>query len=90
MYTVTVLCTTIYLQDGRGLSPIVRGRGRWAGTLIELVAAGTADVTGTTKGVLRLVSLLSLIGGADLLDITLMDGASAGPPKSHRPRRERW
>ena len=23
--TVTVLCTTIYLQDGRGLSPIVAG-----------------------------------------------------------------
>jgi hypothetical protein len=25
VYTVTVLCTTIYLQDGRGLSPIVAG-----------------------------------------------------------------
>jgi len=173
VYTVTVLCTTIYLQDGRGLSPIVAGvvflapsvavalsgplAGRlagwqpvpvlipatmlfggatllatsavnawgayipllgltgfalglgWtlpsigsqtvvdparageaagvnltvmvtiagvavalAGTLIELGGAGTADITAATKGVVRLVSLLSLVGGAVLLAIALV------------------
>jgi len=35
-----------------------------AGTLIELGSAGTADIIGATKGVLRLVSVLSLVGGA--------------------------
>ena len=177
VYTVTVLCTTIYLQDGRGLSPIVAGMvffapsvavalsgplaGRlagwqpvpvlipatmvlggvsllltsavnawgaylpllgltgfalglgWtlpsigsqtvvdparageaagvnltvmvtiagvavavAGTLIELGSAGTADIIGATKGVLRLVSVLSLVGGAVLLAITLIGRGS--------------
>jgi predicted MFS family arabinose efflux permease len=173
VYTVTVLCTTIYLQDGRGLSPIVAGvvflapsvavavsgplAGRlagwqpvpvlipaamlfggatllatsavnawgaylpllgltgfalglgWtlpsigsqtvveparageaagvnltvmvtiagvavamAGTLIELGGAGTADITAATRGVVRLVSVLSLVGGAVLLAIALL------------------
>jgi EmrB/QacA subfamily drug resistance transporter len=173
VYTVTVLCTTIYLQDGRGLSPIVAGvvflapsvavalsgplAGRlagwqpvpvlipatmlvggatllatsaanswgayipllgltgfalglgWtlpsigsqtvvdparageaagvnltvmvtiagvavamAGTLIELGGGGTADITAATKGVVRLVSVLSLVGGAVLLGIALL------------------
>jgi hypothetical protein len=43
-----------------------------AGTLIELGSAGTADIIGATKGVLRLVSVLSLVGGAVLLAITLI------------------
>jgi hypothetical protein len=43
-----------------------------AGTLIELGSAGTADIIGATKGVLRLVSMLSLVGGAVLLAITLI------------------
>jgi hypothetical protein len=34
-----------------------------AGTLIEPGADGTADIAGATTGVLRLVSVLSLIGG---------------------------
>ena len=173
VYTVTVLCTTIYLQDGRGLSPTVAGvvflapsvavalsgplAGRlagwqpvsvlipatmlfggasllatsavdawgtyvpllgltgfalglgWtlpsigsqtvvdpsrageaagvnltvmvtiagvavalAGTLIELGGAGTADIAAATQGVVRLVSLLSLVGGAVLLAIALI------------------
>lgn len=173
VYTVTVLCTTIYLQDGRGLSPILAGvvflapsvavalsgplAGRlagwqpvpvlipatmlvggatllatsaanswgayipllgltgfalglgWtlpsigsqtvvdparageaagvnltvmvtiagvavamAGTLIELGGGGTADITAATKGVVRLVSVLSLVGGAVLLGIALL------------------
>ena len=173
VYTVTVLCTTIYLQDGRGLSPIVAGvvflapsvavalsgplAGRlagwqpvpvlipatmmfggatllatsavdawgayvpllgltgfalglgWtlpsigcqtvvdparageaagvnltalvtiagvavavAGTLIELGGAGTADITAATRGVVRLVSVLSFVGGAVLLAVALI------------------
>jgi hypothetical protein len=41
-----------------------------AGTLIELESAGTADIIGATKEVLRLVSVLSLVGGAVFLAIT--------------------
>jgi hypothetical protein len=48
-----------------------------AGTLIELGGTGTAQIVGATKEVLRLVSVLSIV-------------ACAGPPRSHRPRRERW
>jgi hypothetical protein len=51
-----------------------------AGTLIELGSAGTADIIGATKGVLRLVSVLSLVGGAVLLAITLI-----GRRRSRRP-----
>ena len=61
-----------------------------AGTLIELGGTGTAQIVGATKEVLRLVSVLSIVGGAVLLAITLMVVARAGPPRSHRPRRERW
>ena len=34
--------------------------------------AGTADIAAATQGVVRLVSLLSLVGGAVLLAITLI------------------
>ena len=43
-----------------------------AGTLIELGGAGTADIAAATQGVVRLVSLLSLVGGAVLLAIALI------------------
>jgi hypothetical protein len=43
-----------------------------AGTLIELGGAGTADIAAATQGVVRLVSLLSLIGGIVLLAIGLI------------------
>ena len=43
-----------------------------AGTLIELGADGTADVAGATTWVMRLVSVLSLVGGAVLLAISLV------------------
>jgi hypothetical protein len=43
-----------------------------AGTLIELGSVGTADIIGATTGVLRLVSVLSLVGGAVLFAITLI------------------
>jgi hypothetical protein len=41
-----------------------------AGTLIDLGGAGTADIAVATQGVVRLVSVLSLVGGAVLLAIT--------------------
>ena len=43
-----------------------------AGTLIELGGAGTADIAAATKGAVRLVSLLSFVGGAVLLAIALI------------------
>jgi predicted MFS family arabinose efflux permease len=43
-----------------------------AGTLIELGGTGTADIAAATQGVVRLVSMLSLVGGAVLLAITLI------------------
>jgi predicted MFS family arabinose efflux permease len=43
-----------------------------AGTLIELGGAGTADIAAATKGVVRLVSLLSFVGVAVLLAIALI------------------
>src|SRR4029450_6536219 len=41
-----------------------------AGTLIELGAAGTGDITDATTWVMRLVSVRSLVGGALLVAIT--------------------
>jgi len=46
-----------------------------AGTLIELGGAGTADIAAATKGVVRLVSVLSLVGGAVLLAVALIGRA---------------
>jgi hypothetical protein len=43
-----------------------------AGTLIELGGAGTGDIAAATKGVVRLVSVLSLVGGAALLAVALI------------------
>jgi len=43
-----------------------------AGTLIELGGAGTADIAAASKDVVRLVSVLSLVGGAVLLAIILV------------------
>lgn len=43
-----------------------------AGTLIELWAGGTADIVGATRGVLQLVSVLSMVGGASLLAVSLI------------------
>ena len=56
-----------------------------AGTLIELGSAGTADIIGATKGVLRLVSVLSLVGGAVLLAITLIGRRSRRPSEVASP-----
>jgi hypothetical protein len=47
-----------------------------AGTLIELWAGGTADIVGATRGVLRLVSVLSMVGGAGLLAVSLIGRGS--------------
>jgi hypothetical protein len=49
-----------------------------AGTLIELGAAGTGDITDATSWVMRLVSVLSLVGGAVLLAITLLGRRTRG------------
>jgi hypothetical protein len=49
-----------------------------AGTLIELGAAGTGDINDATTWVLRLVSALSLIGGAVLLTISVVGHRTRG------------
>jgi hypothetical protein len=51
-----------------------RGRRSVAGPLIELGGTGTANVAAATRGVVRLVSVLSFFGGAALLAVTLIRG----------------
>jgi hypothetical protein len=56
-----------------------------AGTLIELGGAGTADITVATRGVVRLVSMLSLVGGALLLAIALIGRRTTQPSEATSP-----
>jgi hypothetical protein len=56
-----------------------------AGTLIELGGTGTADIVAATKGVLRLVSVLSLVAGAVLLGITMIGRRSRRPSEITSP-----
>jgi EmrB/QacA subfamily drug resistance transporter len=50
-----------------------------AASLIELGGTGTADIVAATEGVIRLVAMLSLVGGAVLLAITLIGRGSRRP-----------
>lgn len=56
-----------------------------AGTLIELGGTGTAQIVGATKEVLRLVSVLSIVGGAVLLAITLIGRRMRRPSEVTSP-----
>ena len=56
-----------------------------AGTLIELGGAGAADIAAATRGVVRLVSLLSLVGGAVLLAIALIGRRIPRPSEAPSP-----
>jgi hypothetical protein len=56
-----------------------------AGTLIELGADGTADIAGATTWVLRLVSVLSLVGGAVLLAVGLIGRRIPRPSEATSP-----
>jgi hypothetical protein len=56
-----------------------------AGTLIELGGTGTAQIVGATKEVLRLVSVLSIVGGAVLLAITLIGRRMRRPAEVTSP-----
>ena len=51
-----------------------------AGTLIDLENAGIADIIAATGGVVRLVSVLSLLGGAALSAIALIGRRIPRPP----------
>jgi MFS family permease len=55
-----------------------------AGTLIELGGAGPTEIDETAKGLLRMVSALSLVGGAVLLTIVLL-GRRAHPAEVATP-----
>ena len=56
-----------------------------AGTLIELGGTGTDQIVGATKEVLRLVSVLSIVGGAVLLAITLIGRRMRRPSEVTSP-----
>ena len=56
-----------------------------AGTLIELGGTGTTQIVGATKEVLRLVSVLSIVGGAVLLAITLIGRRMRRPSEVTSP-----
>jgi EmrB/QacA subfamily drug resistance transporter len=56
-----------------------------AGTLIELGGTGTADISAATRGVVRLVSVLSLVGGAVLLAIALIGRRIPRPSEATSP-----
>jgi MFS family permease len=56
-----------------------------AGTLIELGRTGTAQIVGATKEVLRLISVLSIVGGAVLLAITLIGRRMRRPSEVTSP-----
>lgn len=56
-----------------------------AGTLIELGGTGTTEIVGATKEVLRLVSVLSIVGGAVLLAITLIGRRMRRPSEVTSP-----
>jgi len=56
-----------------------------AGTLIELGGTGAAQIVGATKEVLRLVSVLSIVGGAVLLTITLIGRRMRRPSEITSP-----
>jgi hypothetical protein len=73
VYTVTVLCTTIYLQDGRGLSPTLAG-------VVFLAPSVAVELSGPLAGRLAgwqpvsvLIPATMLFGGASLLATSAVD-----------------
>jgi hypothetical protein len=67
VYTVTVLSTTIYLQDGRGLSPIVAGLVFLAPSVAVALAGPLAGRLAGWQPVPVLIPASLLLGGASML-----------------------
>jgi hypothetical protein len=67
VYTVTVLSTTIYLQDGRGLSPIVAGLVFLAPSVAVALSGPVAGRLAAWQPVPVLIPAALLLGGVSLL-----------------------
>jgi Na+/melibiose symporter-like transporter len=79
-YTVTVLCTTIYLQDGRGLSPIAAGVVFLAPSVAVALSGPLAGRLAGWQPVPVLIPAAMLFGGASLLATSSADAWGAYVP----------
>jgi hypothetical protein len=80
VYTVTVLCTTIYLQDGRGLSPIVAGVVFLAPSVAVALSGPLAGRLAGWQPVPVLIPATMMFGGATLLATSAVDAWGAYVP----------
>jgi predicted acyltransferase len=67
VHTVTVLCTTIYLQDGRGLSPITAGLVFLAPSVAVALSGPLAGRLAAWRPVPVLIPATMMLGGVSLL-----------------------
>ena len=80
VYTVTVLCTTIYLQDGRGLSPTLAGVVLLAPSVAVALSGPLAGRLAGWQPVSVLIPATMLCGGASLLATSAVDAWGAYVP----------
>jgi len=73
VYAVTVLSTTIYLQEGRGLSPIVAGLVFLAPSVAVTISGPLAGKLAAWKPVPVLIPTILMFGGASLLAVTAVE-----------------
>ena len=72
VYAVTVLCTTIYLQEGRGLSPILSGLVFLAPSVAVALSGPLAGRLAAWQPVPLLIPAALLFGGICLLAVSLV------------------
>jgi Na+/melibiose symporter-like transporter len=73
VYTVTVLSTTIYLQEGRGLSPMVAGLVFLAPSVAVALSGPVAGRLAAWRPVPLLIPAALVFGGACLLAVSSVD-----------------
>ena len=73
VYTVTVLSTTIYLQDGRGLSPMIAGLVFLAPSVAVALSGPLAGRLAAWQPVPLLIPAALVFGGVCLLAVSLAD-----------------
>ena len=73
VYAVTVLSTTIYLQEGRGLSPIVAGVVFLAPSVAVALSGPLAGKLAAWKPVPVLIPTILMFGGASLLAVSAVE-----------------
>ena len=101
VYTVTVLSTTIYLQDGRGLSPMIAGLVFLAPSVAVALSGPLAGRLAAWQPVPLLIPAALVFGGVCLLVVSSVDAwglyvpllgltgialASAGPCRALAPK----